>query len=503
MKDTKQTLKDILSACYGSLKTTAELLFTERFFRPFDAIHDDIFDALESGKQKILVIAPRGIGKTSITNFLLPAYKILFQEFNFMLTVSASTSSAELQAENLKNTLVTHPMIETLFGDIKTDSFARDRWVVDVAGHEMCIMPRGAGQQVRGLLYKNSRPDLILIDDLENSESVRSEEQRKKLKEWFFGDLMGVVDRGDPRWRIIYVGTVLHEDALLVNLMEDPSWYVVRLELCDDDFKSNAPNYMSDKVIKELADDYRIQGKIDTFYREYRSLVISTEDAAFQQQFFKYYDEKELNPIFNSNRVETFVVIDPARTAKLNSADSAIVGVSVDLFNRSVYVRDVVSGKFHPEELYNHVKNMILQLNARLYCIEITGLHEFITYPLQNFLKTANVQVELLELTARGGVNEKGKVERVRSLVPFYRQGLIYHNRSACGGLEAQLLSFPRPKRWDIMDAFGYLPQILDFGNRFMYPEMPDDYDKKDTIEDEYASLDDLDFVPLNKFRTI
>src|SRR5690606_28977398 len=98
---------------------------------------------------------------------------------------------------------------------VSTKAFSKEQWVVNIAGKEICIMPRGAGQQIRGLLFKNHRPDRILVDDLEDPEKVDSAEGRAKTKEWFFADLMNCVDRGSKNWRIYVVGTILHEQSLL------------------------------------------------------------------------------------------------------------------------------------------------------------------------------------------------------------------------------------------------------------------------------------------------
>jgi hypothetical protein len=237
------------------------------------------------------------------------------------------------------------------------------------------------------------------------------------------------------------------------------------------------------------------------FAREYRSDPISREDATFQQSFFRYYEERDMRLTGNPS-VDNIVIVDIARTTKVHSADSAIVGVAVDLKTEAIYVRDIVHGKFHPEEIYDHAINMCLRLGARRLGVEVTGLHEFVTYPLRNELFRRARHIELLELTARGGVTERGKIERVKSLLPFYRQGMIYHNEAISTPLEQQLLSFPKSKRWDIMDAFGYISEILEKGQRYMSPY--DAYDDMSFLEEEMKELDNDYMLPENEdFRLI
>lgn len=501
MKD--KELDRILQATYQNTKACGKVFFPDRFHRPFDKAHDQIFDMLDnSDNPRQCILAPRGMGKTSISNLLVPSKEILFQDKNYIVPVSASATSAEEQSENLKDELMSNETINELFEVNKTSSFARNRWVIDVGGRRVCVQPRGAGQQVRGMNWKGYRPDLIIVDDIEDDESVQNEDRRKKLKEWFFGALSNTVDRGSDNWKIIVIGTLLHEDSLLMNLHDDPAWDSVVIELCDDNFVSNVPNLMNDQECRALAKSYRDSGEIDIFYREFRNIPISTEDASFRKEYFQYYEPKHEADLFSGEYKETFLIIDPAKTAKMQSADSALVCVTIDLKQRILVVRDVVSGKFHPDQLYDEMSAMIMRNNVTILGVEVTGINEFITYPIKNRLSQVAQNVEFVELHARGGVNEKGKVTRVKALIPFYRQGHVYHNPACTSGLEAQLLSFPRSKRWDIMDALGYSVELLEKGEMYMMA-YEDNMDDPQEVEAEYNDLDYFDNVPTTDFRII
>ena len=78
----------------------------------------------------------------------------------------------------------------------------------------------GSGKKIRGRRHKQWRPDLIVCDDLENDENVNTPEQRKKLRDWFY---KAVSKAGDTYTDIVYIGTLLHFDALLANVAKNPS----------------------------------------------------------------------------------------------------------------------------------------------------------------------------------------------------------------------------------------------------------------------------------------
>lgn len=472
-----------MAQCYLSTKATAKILFPERFYLPFSSLHDQIFDIIDKDDaQQVVIIAPRGWGKTSITNLALPARKILFIDKHFIVPIGNTATQATMQSENLKRELVSNTMVNKVFGPIKSDTFSREMWV---SSNDVAVMPRGTGQQIRGFLYKDYRPDLIIGDDLEDAESVRSEEQRAKVKEWFFADVMNSVNRSRKDWKIIVIGTLLHEDSLLANLVSDPGWKAVHLSLCDDALNSNWPDFMSNEDIKKLYESYRGQGLLDTFYREYRGLPIAKESAKFQQSYFKYYDEGDKTFQDGKRKLENIVIVDPAKTTSTESADTAIVGLGVDTNIPRIYVRDIVADKLHPDQQIEAAFAMAKRLGARVIGIEVTSLNEFITYPWRTEMVKRGQYFDIVELKARAS-----KEDRIASLVPFYRLGYVYHNKSCSAALEAQLLAYPRSKRWDIMDALAYVIEMLELGERYFVPDESVFESVEEDVEKEYEEME-------------
>lgn len=474
--------KLLMSQCFLSTKVTAKMIFPERFYLPFSSLHDTIFDILDNDDiQQAVIVAPRGFGKTSSVNLAYPAKKILFQEKKFIVPISCTATQAVMQGENLKRELMSNRMINTLFGPMKSDTFSKEMWVTSTG---IAVMPRGAGQQVRGILFGDSRPDLIIIDDLEDAESVRSDEQRAKTKAWFFEDVMNSINRGRKDWKVILIGTLLHEDSLLANLLEDEGWYHAHLSICDENFNSNWPDFMDDAAIQKLVASYRRMGLLDSFYREYMGVPIAKESAKFKQEYFKSYNETDPDFVKERKGLENLVIFDPAKTTKSTSDETAIVGLGVDVQTPKIFVRDIVKGRLHPEQQYNELFAMADRLSAKVIGVEVTSLNEFITYPLRTEMLRQKRYYDIVELKARAS-----KEERIEALVPFYRLGFIYHNASCCSILENQLMAFPRSKRDDVMDAVAYVVEMLELGGRYFTPE-----ETPDEVKDEYKDVTDDDY---------
>lgn len=489
-------LQTSMENLYLSRAAWCRAIYPERFYRPFSPGHEELFQVLDNKSiQRIVAICHRNFGKTSILQLATPSHGICFQDYKFLMPVSASATSAVLQSENLKSKLTKNKKIRELFGPMRSDVFAKDMWITSTGS---VVFPRGAGQQIRSNLFEDYRPDLIPVDDLEDKESVQSEEQRDKLKRWFWSDLYGCVDHGSKNWRIIVIGTLLHEDSLLANLYEDPNWHVVDLPLCNDDFESNWPEYMTTEEVKAMSESYRRQNMMDEFYREYMNRCTGLETQCFSYALFKYYDEATEN-LGRDSKTINMVMVDPAKTTTPNADDSAIVGVAVQVLTNKLFVRDAVSGRFTQDQLYDQIFAMCYRIGARSIGVEVTTLHDFIIYPLKNEITRRGIDIEIVELKAKGK-----KPDRIRALIPFYRKGLVYHNKGVCSKLESQLVTFPHSKHDDLMDALAYVVPYLHVGETTMLPTTTEyDYTEGRSIEEEYKELEFEASLDMRQYQRI
>lgn len=509
-------LEDILSQCSVSTRMVAKTFYPERFSLPLaEKIHGPMLEKMDNSSNKVAIAAPRGWGKTSFAALALMTRYILFRLTPFIVYINRSHDAASLQTENLRRELVTNREIKAFFGDLKQrdvennefdEVFSKKAWVA----YDTLVWPRGAGQQIRGVLFKNSRPGLIVIDDLEDPQQVQNEDIRKGLYEWLYSDVLKSVPRiGDEarNYKIVYIDTLKHEDSALQKLLKSPEWDSVRLEACDENFKSAAPHFMSDADIQKEWDEHVEAGQTDVFFRELRNLPISTKDASFQQSYYRYYNlppersKRDVDltvtdvELQHDKNIETVVILDPAKTVKIHSAESAIVGIGIDLASSKIFIRDAISEKMYPDEIYDALFGMGMRLGAKVLGIEETSLNEFIRQPIKNEMFRRGSFFELVWLKPRGGMK---KEMRIRELVPYYRCGYVYHNASCVTvkKLEQQQSMFPRSALWDLMDCEAYIVEMLEQGERYFSPtEDPND------VEAEFRELEYE--KPVENWRTV
>lgn len=506
----KEELKELLIGPMLSTEKMAQMFFPHHVYRPFCGLHKQVFDILDDESIRACGLAlPRGFGKTTLAGTVFAARKALFRDCHYIVYISSTFTKARNDLKTLATELQTNELLLKVFGNLKGMTWAEGSGEIELST-DVKIEAKGAGSQIRGIKYKHHRPDLIIIDDLEDPESVQSEEQRAKLSEWFFADVMNSINL--DKTRLVLLGTILHQDSLLSNILKEKEEYLknvgpfedskvkiaalrelfhtIRLEACDDNLRSNWPEYMSDATIQAKYKIYQQRGLLDVFFREMRNLPMSPDGAIFEVSNFQTYKEGTSN----FSGMETVVIYDPAKSVNPTSDYTAIVGVSIDTKTNKIYVRDIVNKKLMPDEQYKEALDMADRLKTCNVGYEITSLNEFISYPFQTCAKTRGRYYNLIPLKARGK-----KEDRIRALSPFYKMRYVYHNDSIAvrGPLEAQLMSFPRAKHDDVMDALAYCIEMFDLGERFFsYIDV-----EGTVIEDEYKELEDKEIMPPINFR--
>jgi len=482
-------LKEVMTLCLTDTRYLAKLCFPEDFSHKFTSLHNDAFDIIDRSKaKKICIAGARGFGKTTICEALVKK-GILYQENRFIGYLSHSSTNAELSTESIKMDLLSNERLreigfptitegkEGISSDLeKQFQFSKKAWVAN--GHTF-ILPRGAGQQVRGLKWIRYRPDLWIVDDLEDDQEIENEIQRDKLKRWFFGSLMKTVSRYDRDYRIIYIDTVKHEDALITHILGDPDWECVELPgyTTDDDgnYVTVDEGFLTQEELDKEVAFHRRQHLMDVLARELGCQPTSREDNEFAG-YFLYYKETDEDFRKRLPFLENLLIVDPAKTKKMTSAQSGFLVLGVDVERGKYYVRAAFGRFLTQAELIETMFSLCAQYDCKVLGVEVTSLEEHITYPIKNYqMMHKKTGIELVQLKARGGKGELGgvtgsKVGRARGVIPLYQQGLIYHNESGTAELEAQALSFPRPKRWDVLDCAAYIPQMLEVGLRYIHP---------------------------------
>lgn len=441
------------------------------------------------------VAAPRGHAKSTNLTFKGTMHSTLYGYKHYPIIISDSSEQAEGFLDNIRVEFEENTAILEDFG-----ALAGSVWRSNVllTKTNIKIEAIGSGKKIRGRKHRNWRPDLIILDDVENDENVRTPEQRKKLKDWFD---KAVSKCGDDYTDIIYIGTLLHYDSLLAKTLSNPAyrsikykavirfsqaddlwqqWETIFTDLSNDDRESEALAFFQahkeamlegTQVLWEEKLSYydlmvmRVSEGEASFNSEEQNEPINPDDCLFMEEWFDYYNEAEVN--FGDPAFDFFGFIDPSLGKTKRSDFSAIVTLAKHKGSGYMYVVDADIERRHPDRIIADVLAKERWLRASFgHGYRKLGAE---TNQFQWFLKE-----ELAKASAKAGLylpieevqQTSDKVMRIQTLQPDVKNKYIKFNRRHKRLLE-QLTQFPMGAHDDGPDALEGARSIAKRVKRF------------------------------------
>ena len=441
------------------------------------------------------VAAPRGHAKSTNLTFKGTMHSTLYGYKHYPIIISDSSEQAEGFLDNIRVEFEENTAILEDFGSLAGSVWRSN---VLVTKTNIKIEAIGSGKKIRGRKHRNWRPDLIILDDVENDENVRTPEQRKKLKDWFD---KAVSKSGDDYTDIVYIGTLLHYDSLLAKTLTNPAyrsikykaviqfsqaddlwqqWESIFTDLSNDDRESEALAFFQahkeamlegTQVLWEEKLSYydlmvmRVSEGAASFNSEEQNEPINPDDCLFMEEWFDYYNEAEVN--FGDPAFDFFGFIDPSLGKTKRSDFSAIVTLAKHKGSGYMYVVDADIERRHPDRIIADVLAKERWLRASFgHGYRKLGAE---TNQFQWFLKE-----ELAKASAKAGLylpieevqQTSDKVMRIQTLQPDVKNKYIKFNRRHKRLLE-QLTQFPMGAHDDGPDALEGARSIAKRVKRF------------------------------------
>lgn len=423
-----------------------------------------------------LIMLPRGFSKTTLLNGV-NIYSTLLQLRKFIVYLSETGPMADIQLKNVQNQLTGNDLIKSLFGNLKPIQGSGLTWASDFfqTTTGVSFLARGRGSQIRGQNVNAQRPDLILLDDVEDLEAVSTEAQLEKTRRWFYRDVEPALAVRDPSAAVVVLGTLLHSDALLVTLSRDPRFNTIIFGAEDDEGKALWPEQLSLEQLNLKKQAAAKAMQLGGFYMEYYNQVRSVEDAKFNEKMFRW------EPVPEAEEADciTAMAIDPAISENANADFAVIAVVSMHLKKGLIYVRDMwMKRGASPREQVDQYFALSKKWKVKHHGVEAIAFQAALVHMLREDMFRQKHYFEITEIKHRNK-----KEDRILGILqPRYANKYIIHTRRFAD-LESQLLDFPNGKN-DAPDALSMAITLLD-----PYAAAAADPDL-DLGDDEYEPLD-------------
>lgn len=452
--DTQQVLVDfdaIKHLLKESSEVFIEVFLAEHLAFPVPEFHKTIFDRLKDDTlARVLLAIPRDHAKTTLAKLAVLWY-FLFSDYRFAVYLS-NTSTIAIGACRDIMEYMKSPNFVSLFGEIEIhkESETIGLWIFSIGTKRCILRAAGAGQQMRGINVDNARPDIAVVDDLEDIDNTATEMLQKKLDTWMFRTFLKAMGR---RCKVIWLGNMISNTCLLFRLSQRPNWNPVVLGSLvfgeDGTLSPLWPDRWPLEVLAADLEEYQDLGQVEGWFAEMMNMPGAGVNG-FATDGLKYADIPDAADIIGA-----FITIDPAFSEKTSADDCAVVVHVIPRYAPPMVV-DYRVGKWDEYGLYLVARELAREWRAWLWGIESVAAQGalgtlFRLYAIQDHLE------EVLEIHALpAGITQKA--ERIGAWVSLIAKGGYALPRGDIG-IAAQLSHYDRTKRKnkdDLIDSCAY-----------------------------------------------
>lgn len=413
--------------------------------------------------------APRGHAKSTLGSQIVPIWHTVMNTKHLILLVSDTQTQAMRNLKVIKNEWETNHALRALCPSITPN---KDKWTESeielfhgkTVSHK--IIALGSGHQLRGLRFLQWRPDLVVIDDGEDDEMVRSDLRRLTYQEWFDN----VILKLDPQCDVVKIGTIIHEYSLLNRLIRQTNEadahryqnFTRRIFVAlNDQGESTWPE-------RESADELKFQRELNpySFSQEKQGQPVDPSYCPFKAEFFTERRWWTQLP----TALSISITIDPAWTVKDHSKETALICAGWDAQGR-LWVLDEHHAKYDDPSLILDLildwylrwnKNEQVHPQQKFFCVgfDTISAQKMLMTSFRDRCRERELHPHLRELKA-----DRDKIRRIWQLEPFFRHDKIFL-RPDMTYLQSQLQGFPRNVQGglvDCADALAYHLQLQQY----------------------------------------
>ncbi|PRT08359.1 hypothetical protein C6356_00595 [Bacillus wiedmannii] len=459
---------------------------------------------------KIAVAAPRGHAKSSYLSKAFPLHELLYRRRKYTILISETPKVAKGNLDWIRDQVKYNRKLREDFGPLlspKDQSNIQDNnegfiaWLPDGEFKKQIALIESAsvGGAIRGRNWNQTRPDLIICDDLEDARpggNASTPEQRASLRDWFTQSAIPLGDPKGKRTAFIYMGTTVHADALLMQVMYKRSDFRTRLyralikEPVRTDLWEQCRKIHDDRENETRGADARAfycanfeamnegsevlweEGKplwelmtwkwnngSKAFNTEYQNNPIDPETMIFNPENFTYHND---NIDSLSDRYDVANGVDFAMGKKTRGDYSAIATVARDKITGTIYVVDMFGARIKPDEFIDENVTNVLRNQPTSIGAEAVAAQEFFVDELKKALTKAGYPAE----TRVKKIYHRSRKElRIEAMLPMIENGTIQFSHQHKLLLE-QFEQYGTGAHDDLIDALEMAISTLKKGSR-------------------------------------
>lgn len=282
-------------------------------------------------ERNLELVVFRGGGKSTITNFLIPCYMIMYNGHTFkikidneiveckideglIVIVSKTFTSAQEFTQRIRDEFTTNKILKVMNkGKVEEalDDITGEWTKAAFKINGIYVLAVGTGQQIRGKVKGASRPTTIIFDDIYSEENIKTAESRQNIRYWFYNAAMNTID--DIKGKAIVVGTIVHEDTIITDLEKNTQWKTIKYPLM--------PLEKFDKFITYYL-DYDIDSNI--YKLKFNDIKDQKERIKKQREYYDNIQSELFQDLSWADRIDLYSIALKVQEASMNQMLSSI-----------------------------------------------------------------------------------------------------------------------------------------------------------------------------------
>ncbi len=448
------------------------------------AFHIELLRDLARPDLRLMVrIAPRGHAKSTCASLGLPLWAICERRNRNVVLVSHEIGLATQFGRDIRAELESNEAILEHYGDLtqrdpsnaltgdaagKTPARAarrrsRTKWseAMFTSASGVTVHAKGAGSAFRGLRVGPNRPDLIICDDIEKDDLVRSPEARRKLDQWLRRVVMPALA---PGGRLIVVGSLLHFDSLLANLCRPE-----KFPRCDarvyraiemEPITEPGESALSQRRFREVAlwparwslerlKEERMRIGTMAFEQEYQANPVDTDRPVFRAEWLHRCTHAEIDALIEGGQFVPLIMVDPATGEKKDKGDYFAMWIGgVDTLSGRILTREIMLDRIGFQEQVRRIIAAFRQHRPVKVGVESVAYQVALCQVLEEDSRRSGLYIPIVRVSTK-----KDKTLRIESSACFFENGTFRLPADLPADIEDQFLHFPRAGHDDAPDV--------------------------------------------------
>lgn len=403
-------------------------------------------DLADDSRRLMARVAPRGHGKSTLASLAFPLWCLCEQRRRNIVIITFESALASQFLRDIRTELESNEALLGAYGELCARGKLKTSESTLMLENGACLQARGSGGSLRGTRVGPHRPDLIICDDIEKDEHVRSPAQRRKLEQWL---RRVVIPALAPRGRLILLGSIIHYDSLLARLADRTAWpgwdyHVYRaIEAVQRDGGHYLTPLWPQRWPLARLDEERRQIGSHAFDQEYQANPVDDSQQVFRSHWMRRYAPESLREADLTH----VIAVDPATGAKDGDYFALFVG-AVERGTGTIFVRELRLERIGIVDQIHRIRDAFLRWKPVKILIETVGYQVSLKQALEELSRREGLYMPL-----SGQSRPASKIARITALAPLIEFGLVQFPEHMDPVVESQFTHFPKAAHDDAPDV--------------------------------------------------